>query len=115
MCTDDQRALVLQWLSTVDDLHAMFHNILDANHDGYVTRAEIEAAVQPSLAGWPEAAHLPEALMKFLDADGNGRLDIAEFTHLAAVRQDNAALRTQLQMPPAPLPNTMARGYAIDV
>ena len=79
----------------------MFHNILDANHDGYVTRAEIEAAVQPSLAGWPEAVHLPEALMKFLDADGNGRLDIAEFTHLAAVRQDNAALRTQLQMPPA--------------
>jgi len=69
---------------------------LDSNHDGRVTHAELVAAVAPSVAGWPEAALLPDAIMRFGDGTGRGWICLHEFQALAAMLRGNLRLRTEL-------------------
>ena len=66
------------FIATVD---AQFKS-LDTNHDGVVTRAELEAHEQRAAAAL--AAQRAAALFAQADSDHNGQLSLAEFTRLAA-------------------------------
>ena len=65
------------FLATMD---AQF-KLLDTNHDGIVTRAELEASEQRAAAAL--AAQRAAAAFAQLDSDHNGQLSLAEFTRLA--------------------------------
>ena len=55
--------------------------LLDANHDGIVTRAELEASEQRAATAL--AVQRAAALFAQADSDHNGQLSLAEFTRLA--------------------------------
>ena len=115
--SDDQRALVLRWLglveaqmslvslletwlhfrmpSTVQRAQDTMFARLDSNHDGRVTHAELVAAVAPSVAGWPEAALLPDAIMRFGDGTGRGWICLHEFQALVIDAQSSRAAARQ--------------------
>ena len=73
--------------------------LLDANHDGIVTRAELEASEQHAAAAL--AAQRTAALFAQADTDHNGQLSLAEFTRLAAAtppRVDVSATMNRLDL-----------------
>ena len=80
--TTSDRDLLLQWLTTVPDMDALFQAI-DRDHDGNITLAELHEAVEASVEQWPDAARLPDLIMRFADADANGTIDLDEFKSFA--------------------------------
>lgn len=65
----------------IADMTAQFQK-LDANRDGVVTRAEIEAAQQQALAAISLAQ--TKAVFARIDADHNGQISFDEFLHATA-------------------------------
>ena len=65
----------------IADTTAEFHK-LDANRDGVVTRAEIEAAQQNARAAMAQAQ--ARAVFARIDADHNGQLSLDEFLRAAS-------------------------------
>ena len=76
----------------VPDLDTMFQAI-DRDHtsNGDITLAELRAAVKSSVEGWPDAARLPDVIMRFADADANGTIDLDEFKSFAKGLRNVAA------------------------
>ena len=73
--------------------------LLDANHDGIVTRAELEASEQRAAAAL--AAQRAAAAFAQLDSDHNGQLSLAEFTRLATAtppQVDVSAMMNRLDL-----------------
>lgn len=99
--TTSDRGLLLQWLAMVPDLDAMFHAI-DRDHDGNITLAELRAAVEASVEQWPDAARLPDLVMRFADADANGAIDLDEFKSFAEGLRNVAVPLPQPALLPCP-------------
>lgn len=96
--TTSDRGLLLQWLTMAPDLDALFQAI-DRDRDGNITLAELHAAVQASVEDWPDAARLPDLIMRFADADANGTIDLDEFKSFAAGLRNVAVPLPQPALP----------------
>ena len=73
--------------------------LLDANHDGIVTRAELEASEQRAATAL--AVQRAAALFAEADSDHNGQLSLTEFTRLATAtppRVDVSATMNRLDL-----------------
>jgi Ca2+-binding EF-hand superfamily protein len=80
------------WRAVATAQGALFDTMLsylDANHDQQISREEFVAGVGPDLADRPgfraAVGATARSLIQVADADGNGVLDPAEYTRLAAV------------------------------
>ena len=80
--TTSDRGLLLQWLAMVSDMDALFQAI-DRDRDGNITLAELHAAVQASVEDWPDAARLPDLVMRFADANADEMINLVEFKSFA--------------------------------